>query len=108
MSCNCKLCNAREFFQDVTYHDGRYVYSNTEVDIEVEVEKPTSLYDRLCELSKELDRYGAPAKFIQEVNDLAELADDIDSEIIKLKGECLSESREYTCSELGEISKKLF
>jgi DNA repair ATPase RecN len=105
MSCPCNLCNAREFFQDVHYRDGRYAY-----EPEVEPEKLTSVYDRLSALADELKAYGAPANFINEVNDLAEKIDTIDDKITKLQRSVdeYKTPRTQAIVDLGEISKELF
>jgi hypothetical protein len=95
MSCPCRLCNAREFFQDIHYKEGRYAY---EPEIK---EEPKSVWERLGKVSDELKAYGVPAHFINELNDICDTLDSIDSEIIKLQ-------KKLDSIELGELSKKLY
>lgn len=103
MSCSCRMCNAREFFEDIHYKDGQYSY-----EPEVEPEEPKSVWERLSKISDELDKYGAPPNFINELNDICDELDSIDSELHKLQKDCIKRTIDYTQFKLGEISKKLY
>lgn len=85
--------------------NGFWGYQTVETPQEEEV---TSVYGRLCKLADELKAYGAPQRFVNEVNALADELDSIDNHIHQLKKECLNNPREYTQLKLGELSKELY
>jgi hypothetical protein len=96
MSCNCRICN--NFRNDPESLFGKDVsYSNP-----VEREESGSVYDRILEVTKGLQKYGAPLSFTRELFSVLNEIDEIDSDVIQLKKDCNKEV------ELGEISKKLF
>jgi hypothetical protein len=102
MSCPCNLCNAREFFQDIYYKEGRYSY-----EPEVTPEEPKSIYDRLAKVADELEKYGAPAHFINDLNQLCEDIDSLDSKVIELQKEVVKRPIDLTQFKLGQLSKEL-
>jgi hypothetical protein len=97
MPCPCPRCNGTD---DLRTFFGGSLESTTEEPEEVK----GSVYDRLAGLSKELDKAGVQGSLINELNEIAEEVDDIDSEIIKLKNERDTE----IWIELGELSKRLY
>jgi hypothetical protein len=97
MSCPCKMCNG--ILDERAFH-GFWGFDASNVEPEEE-EQPKSLWERLSEVSDELNKYGAPAHFINELNDICDQLDSIDSDILKLQ-------KKYDSIELGEISKKLY
>jgi hypothetical protein len=101
--CNCSLCAGKEFFSGFTYKDGHYVYG------EEPEEEPKSLWERIGAVSDELKKLGAPAHLINELNDICDQIDSIDSEILRVK-ERIAKTLPHSNSEieLGEISKKLY
>jgi hypothetical protein len=104
MSCPCKMCNAQEFFTDIHYRDGRYRYEPTN---EVEVGEPKTMYDRLSKVTDQLEKYGVPAHFINDLNQLCEDIDSLDSKVIELQKEAVKRPIDYTQFKLGELSKEL-
>jgi hypothetical protein len=99
MSCPCKMCNNLVFENKI---------SNTEPDNIHEVKEPQTIHERLSKLSDELHSYGAPAGFINEINDLCDSIDNIDDKIIKLQRETEARPKESIQLELGNISKELY
>lgn len=88
-------------------------YRATEIHLNIEPEvtpeEPKSLYERLCKLSDELKRYGAPTSFTNELNSLAEEVDEIDSAVLKEKAHIIDTIDRLTVAQqLGEISKRLY
>ncbi len=85
--------------------NGFWGYQTVEQPQEEEV---TSVYGRLAKLADELKAYGAPNRFVNELNALCDEIDSIDNHIHELKKECLNNPREYTQVKLGELSKELY
>jgi hypothetical protein len=97
MDCPCPKCNGI----DKEFH-GFWGYDATYKNpVEREEEEELSLYDRLCKVTDELEKYGAPPNFINDLNSIIEDIDSLDDEVNSLKAD-------YDVVELGEISKKLY
>lgn len=99
--CPCSRCNGLE----EKMFNGFWGFETQEVE---EKEEPKSLWERLSKVSDELDKYGAPPNFINELNDICDELDSIDSELHKLQIDCIKRRIDYTQFKLGEISKKLY
>jgi hypothetical protein len=89
---------------NIMFH-GFWGYKTVETPQEEEV---NSVYGRLCKIADELKAYGAPQRFVNEINALADEVDTIDNHIHKAKKECLNTSKEQMQIILGEISKELY
>ncbi|PEZ47060.1 hypothetical protein CN367_11890 [Priestia megaterium] len=99
MTCPCPLCMNVQMFNN---------FWGFQAPEQPQEEEVTTVYGRLCKLADELKAYGAPQRFVNEVNALADEVDSIDNHIHQLKKECLSNPREYTQLKLGELSKELY
>lgn len=93
MPCPCDLCNG---------------LLPEEPEERFEQETPMSIYDRLADLSKKLERAGVQGSLLSELNEITEEVDAIDSEITALQFKAGRQSKDTTQIELGEISKKLY
>jgi hypothetical protein len=85
--------------------NGFWGYQTVEATQEEEV---TSVYGRLCKLADELKAYGAPQRFVNEVNALCDEVDSIDNQIHKVKKDAHGIKRDVIQIALGEISKELY
>lgn len=101
MSCPCPRCNGLD--------ETRLFFGNSSLESnEVEPEEPKSVWERLSKVSDELDKYGVPAHFINELNDLCDTIDSIDDDVTRLQKDCIKRHIDFTQFKLGEISKKLY
>lgn len=69
---------------------------------------PLSIYDRLADLSKKLEKAGVQGSLLSELNEITEEVDAIDSEITTLQFEAGRQSKDTTQLQLGIISQKLY
>jgi hypothetical protein len=97
MDCPCPLCTGRDLFRGYNQNTGEF-------ENEVEVEEVKSIYDRLSEVSDQLNKFGVPADFINKLNQLCEDIDEIDSEVLAIGK--LDKSGELQFK-LGKLSQKL-
>jgi hypothetical protein len=104
MDCPCPKCNGI----DKEFH-GFWGYDATYKNpVEREEEEDMSIHGRLVKVSDQLNEYGAPAHFINELNDLCDQIDFIDDEVTHLQRNCLQRPKDVTQHKLGELSKKLY
>lgn len=99
MDCPCPVCTNRVLFQDITTHSSERF---------IQEKAPETIYDRLAEISSELEAYGAPNNFINELNDLCDQIDLINDQVHQLQIDCIKRPIDITQFKLGEISRRLF
>lgn len=107
MTCNCDLCNARDFYKDTHYKNGRYVY-----EPETNIEEKT-IYESIKALRKKMEKRNIDKDLIDELERIADKVDKFDNELIRLQAHVISHSGNPVFMDeiqfaLGELSKKIY
>jgi hypothetical protein len=102
MTCPCRMCNN-------LVHAYLNFWSFQPQESPEEKEEVKSIYGRLERLAEELKAYGAPQRFVNEVNSLCDEIDNVDNHVNQLKKETAQKyGVDLTSVKLGEISKELY
>jgi hypothetical protein len=102
VTCPCRMCNN-------IIHSYLNFWSFHPQESPEEQEVVNSVYGRLERLAEQLKAYGAPQRFVNEVNGLCDEIDNIDNHVNALKKEVAQKDGvTLTAVKLGEISKELF
>mgnify|MGYP001488069266 CR=1 FL=1 len=101
MECPCPRCNGKLLEKPVELPS----YMVTAVEI---AKEKMSVAERIAMVADELQYRGSLGRYVNELNSIYEVIEDIDNKIIQLQKKVDELEMGEIAMELGEISQKLF